>query len=245
LNINLDAGLALIERLFRALAEANEFLVALVAWAAAAVLAVHARLRRRLLPGAALYLGVFGLWLVWWVLTRAGEPLDALNFDYGDMAALMTPVLLLLLAALLAARRLTAPALLYLTAVAAAVALLEFQSLLSDPLSPLFGLLGAEAALLSVSIFLNVMSAGNRFGLNAESPAFPRAARGLLYFGYALLTVTTVNWLAAAHHVSAMSFNEQVTQNGFIALGLPLAFWALFTGSQHVLGQSPLSGEAA
>jgi hypothetical protein len=41
-----------------------------------------------------------------------------------------------------------------------------------------------------------------------------------------------------------MSINEQVTQNGYVALGLPLAFWAVIVGSRQVLGESPLVGEA-
>ncbi|MEK7784804.1 MAG: hypothetical protein AAB658_05160, partial [Chloroflexota bacterium] len=109
---------------------------------------------------------------------------------------------------------------------------------LSNPLSPAFGLLGAQAALLSVSIFLNVMAAGNRFALNVESGNFPRYARSLMYFGYALLTVASINWLAASHDVSAMASNEQITRNGYVAIGLPLAFWALIAGSSTVLGEA-------
>jgi hypothetical protein len=56
--------------------------------------------------------------------------------------------------------------------------------------------------------------------------------------------VTTVNWLSTAHHVSAMSVNEQVTYNGYIALGLPLAFWTLLTASPQILGDSPLADAA-
>ncbi len=241
LNLDAQALVDLFDRFFAFLTEWNEVLVAMVAGSAGVTVAVDALLRRRRVPAAALYLWVFALWLLWWVFTRAGEALGRLSFDYAHISAVMTPVLLVIVSALLAFRRLSPRALLYLTAAAVLFALLELQSWLSDPLSPLFGLLGAEAALLSVSIFLNVMAAGNRFGLNADSPNFPRASRGLLYFGYALLTVTTVNWLATAHHVSAMSINEQVTRNGYVALGLPLAFWALLVGSRQVLGESALS----
>ena len=236
-----EAIIAVVDGFFVALTEVNEFLVAAAAWSIATTQTVQALLERRRIPAGAVYLWVFGLWVMGWVLTRVGEPLGALNFDYKHLSALMTPLLLAALGLLAAARRLTARRLLYLTAAALLFALLEFQALLSDPLSPLFGLLGAEAALLSVSIFLNVMAAGNRFGLNAESATFPRAARGLLYFGYALLTVTTVNWLAVSHHASAMATNEQVTQNGYLAIGLPLAFWALLVGSDELMGESPLA----
>jgi hypothetical protein len=161
-----------------------------------------------------------------------------LNFAYADLSALTTPVLLLLLGALALARRLDGRALIHLAAAALVFWLLEFQGWLSDPLSPLHGLFGAEAIFLTASIFLNVMAAGNRFGLNTEAPGFPRTSRGLLYFGYALLTVTNLNWLAAAHNVSAMAVNEQLAQNGFITIGLPLAFWAVLTASASLLGEA-------
>ncbi len=49
------------------------------------------------------------------------------------------------------------------------------------------------------------MSAGNRFGLNDESAALPRLTRGLLYFGYALLAMASMKWLADQHQVIALA----------------------------------------
>ncbi len=252
-----DPGLVLdsFSRLLGFLAEWNEVFVSALAVMAGVGLWLQARLQRRPLPPASLYLFLFSLWLMWWIFTRAGRPLGALSFDYRDFSALMTPALLGILLVSVLARRpstrfaselvlslskgqaLSTQTLLHLTAAALLFWLLEFQDFLSDPLSPAFGLLGAQAALLSVSIFLNVMAAGNRFALNAETGRFPRYARSLMYFGYALLTVTSINWLAASHDVSAMANNEQITRNGYLAIGLPLAFWALMAGSKTVMGE--------
>lgn len=235
-------------RLIGFLAEWNEAFVSALAVIVGVGLWLRARLQRRPLPPASLYLFLFSLWLMWWVFTRAGRPLGALSFNYGDLSAFMTPVLLGILLVSVLARRLSTQSLLHLTAAALLFWLLEFQDFLSDPLSPAFGLLGAQAALLSVSIFLNVMAAGNRFALNAETGRFPRYARSLMYFGYALLTVTSINWLAASHNVSAMANNEQITRNGYLAIGLPLAFWALMVGSKTVMGEGlppPTEGRMA
>ena len=80
------------------------------------------------------------------------------------------------------------------------------------------------------------MSAGNRFALSAENAAWPRLTRGLLYFGYATLTVISMNWLAAGHQVDALAVKDLLVQNGFVAIGVPLAVWSLLTGSESVLG---------
>ncbi|MCC6192357.1 MAG: hypothetical protein IT318_25280 [Anaerolineales bacterium] len=227
-----------LEALYGYLVRWNEAGVGALAVLLGLGLAARARWRGRPVPAASRYAVLFGVWLIVWTATRQGEWLDALEFQYQDLAAVATPILLAALAALVLARRLSPRALTYLTAVALLLWILEFQSWLSDPLSPLSGWLGVEAVFLSVSIFLNVMAAGNRFGLNAETARFPRASRGMLYFGYALLTVTNLNWLAAAHDVSAMSLQDQIARNGFTAIGLPLAFLAILTANRELLGES-------
>ena len=237
-----DTILSATNSFFRFLARENEVFVAAVALLIGLAGWVQARVRRRPLPAAALYAWIFAVWLLFWTFTRRGQPLGQWSFTYRDIEALMAPVLLgrLLLAGL--ARRLSRKTLLHLTAAAALLWLLESQSWLSDPLSPLFGLLGAQAIFLSISIFLNVMQAGDHFALNEETRRFPRASRALLYFGYALLTVTTINWLAASHNAPALAQQGQVAQNGFIAIGLPLAFWTLLTASPELLGDEPKAG---
>jgi hypothetical protein len=232
------AILEAVDRIFGALVRWNELGVALAALLGAALLTAWGRGRGRGgRAAAALYAAIFGVWLVYWVLTRSGETLGALNYSYTNLSAVTTPVLLLWLGGLSITRRLSWRALLHLTAAALLFWVLEFQGWLSDPLSPLYGLFGAEAIFLTASIFLNVMAAGNRFSLNTEAAGFPRTSRGLLYFGYALLTVTNLTWLAAAHNVAAMSTNELIAQNGFVVTGLPLAFWALLTASPALLGE--------
>ena len=242
-----DAILEIFSRLMFFLAEWNELFVGALGVLAGLGLWLRARLKRQPLPPAALYLFIFSLWITWWVFTRGNRPLGVLSFRYNDLSTFMTPVLLGILLVSVATRRpsarfasgqvLSTRFLVHLTAAATLFWLLEFQDFLSNPLSSAFGLLGAQAALLSVSIFLNVMAAGNRFSLNVESGNFPRYARSLMYFGYALLTVASINWLAASHDVSAMANNEQITRNGYVAIGLPLAFWALIAGSVTVLGE--------
>jgi hypothetical protein len=240
LELSGDWVLEVLYRVFGAFTQANEIFVCTLAFLAGLVLWVRARLRGAAAPPAARYAWLFAIWLLWWSQTRPGAVLGALTFRYEHLSALATPVLMIALLAVLLAGRLHAPdgrSLTFLTAAAVLAWVLEFQALLSDPLSPLFGLLGAEAVILSVSIYLNVMAAGNRFGLNESTPIFPRTSRALLYFGFALLTVTTVNWLAAAHHATALSANEQITSNGYIAVGLPLAFWALLSRHPSALGE--------
>ncbi|MEK7784095.1 MAG: hypothetical protein AAB658_01560, partial [Chloroflexota bacterium] len=55
---------------------------------------LRARLKRRPLPPAALYLFIFSLWITWWVFTRGNRPLGVLSFRYNDLSTFMTPVLL-------------------------------------------------------------------------------------------------------------------------------------------------------
>jgi hypothetical protein len=237
LDLSGDWLINVVYRIFGGLAQSNEVFVSLVALAVGSVLWIRQRIGGRTVPAAAVYAWLFGLWLLWWSQTRPGAPLGALTFRYEHLSALATLVLLAFLLVLGVTRRLRPGALAFLTAAAVLSWVLEFQSLLSDPLSPLFGLLGAQALILSVSIFLNVMAAGDRFALNDTTPAFPRTSRAMLYFGFALLTVTTVNWLAAAHHTTAIGANEQITSNGFIAVGLPIAFWVMVTRHSNLLGK--------
>jgi hypothetical protein len=35
-----------------------------------------------------------------------------------------------------------------------------------------------------------------------------------------------------------MAVNEQLAQNGFVVIGLPLAFWALLTANAELLGEA-------
>jgi hypothetical protein len=215
----------------------NELMVGSLAIALGLILWGRARLRRRPLPAAALFMWIFGAWLIFWVLTRRGQFLGRLTFAYTDLETVMALSLLVLLVVGVLFRRLSARTLLHLTAAALLLWLLEFQSWLSDPLSPLGGLLGAPGLFVSAGIFLNVLSAGNHFALNSEHAHFPRPSRALLYFGYAILTVTTINWLAATHSANAIAQNSEIAQNGFIAIGLPLAIWALLTGDAELLGE--------
>lgn len=161
--------------------------------------------------------------------------LHSARFSYREVSTFATLILLGLFVFLLSTRRLTNRALLYLTAAAALSWILELGDFLSDPLSPLFNLLGAWAALI-LGLFLSIMGAGNRFGLNVETRQFPRSARSLLYLGYALLSLITINWMFMAHDTEGLAQTGWAAQNGFTLLGIPLAFWALLVGSGAVLG---------
>jgi hypothetical protein len=230
---------ALVNSLFGLIVSDNEVFVAGLALVLGGLLWLRARLRRQQLPAAALFAWIFAAWLLYWVFTRHGQWLGRLSFQYRDLEATMAPVLLaaLLLAGLTG--RLRRRTLLHFTAAAVLLWLLESQSWLSDPLSPVFGLLGAQSFFISFSIFLNVMQAGEQFALNEELKGFPRMARAQLYFGYALLTVITVNWLAASHNAPAVAQQGAIAANGFVAIGLPLAFWALLTANEELLGDEP------
>lgn len=170
-----------------------------------------------------------GSWLLWWTATRRYRRLEGLNFDFEHLDALIILLALGLLIALLAMRRLTPRRLRQLTALSLLSLFLTVQDFLSDPLSPLFGALGAGALFLSLGMFLEIMASGERFALNGDSRAFPRNSRVLLYYGYALMTIITANWYLAGHQIAETHTTEAVTQNGFLMLGLPLAFFALIT----------------
>ncbi len=230
-------------QIFAWLARDNEIIVGSLALLFGLGLWVRARLKRERLPAAALYAWIFGVWVMFWVVTRSGQALGRLSFHYPDVETVLAPILLLFVALGALFRRLSSRTLLHLTAAALLLWLLESQSWLSDPLSPLQGLFGAPAIFISAGILLNVFSAGNHFALNTEHAHFPRLSRALLYFGYAILTVTTINWLAATHSAGAIDQNNQIAQNGFIAIGLPLAIWALVTADPDLLGTNSQAAE--
>lgn len=238
-GLSSDRLQAVFNSLFAFIARDNEVFVAGLVFVFGVVLWLSARLRRRPLPAAGLFAWIFSAWLLFWVFTRHGQVLGRLSFQYRDLEAFMAPLLLIALLLAAVTRRLSRRALLHLTAAAVLFWLLESQSWLSDPLSPVFGLLGAQSFFISVSIFLNVMQAGEQFALNDDLEGFPRQSRAQLYFGYALLTVITVNWLAASHNAPAIAQQSQIAANGFIAIGLPLAFWALLTANPELLGDHP------
>jgi hypothetical protein len=225
-----------ISSIFNALGKWNEVYVSGVALLAGLALWWRARRLRLPVPPAATYAFVLAIWLSWWIFTRPDRFLGALTFRYEHFAAMTTLFLIALFLGTLSLRRLTPRALALLSAAAILFWVLGARVWLTDPLSPLFVWLGAQAAFLSVSVFLNVMNAGNRFALNAENPRWPRLPRTLLYFGYALLTVISMVWLAASHQADALATKDLIGQNGFTAIGLPLAVWSLMTGSQDLLG---------
>jgi hypothetical protein len=223
-------------RPFNVLGKWNELYVSGVALLVGLALWWRARRRRQPLPPTALYAFILAAWISWWIFTRPDRPLGAFTFRYEHFASMMTLFLLALFLCALGLRRLTTRALSLLSTAAVLFWVLGARGWLSDPLSPLFVWLGARAAFLSVSVFLNVMNAGNRFALNTENPRWSRLPRSLLYFGYALLTVTSIVWLAASHQADAIAAKDLIGQNGFIAIGLPLALWSLITGSEDLLG---------
>ena len=237
LGLGTQAVTGFFDRFFLLLTGGNELFVGGLAVLFGLGLWIKALGRRQHLPAAALFAWIFGVWLIFWTFTRHGQPLGGLSFRYTDLETAMVPILLVGLVLAGVFRRLTGRALLHLTAAAVLLWLLESQSWLSDPLSPLGGLVGAPAIFISAGVLLNVLSAGNHFALNTEHRHFPRLSRSLLYFGYAILTVTTIVWLAATHSAGAIAHNNQIAQNGFIAIGLPLAIWALLTANPDLLGE--------
>ncbi|MBI3241982.1 MAG: hypothetical protein HYZ49_06780 [Chloroflexi bacterium] len=238
-NLNPDLIFGIFVRLTNAISLLpTETFAALFALFLGLAMWLWAAIKRRPFPGRALFLFVFSLWAFWGAVTRPGRPLGALSFRYEHFSTFMTLILTSIFVTAALARRLSPRRLLYLTAATILLWALEFRDFLADPLSPLFGLLGAGVAVVSVGIFLNVMSAGNRFSLNTEARSFPRQSRSLMYFGYALLVVITINWLAASHNADQMAQNNVVTNGGFQIIGLPLALWALITGSATMMGES-------
>jgi hypothetical protein len=50
--------------------------------------------------------------------------------------------------------------------------------------------------------------------------------------------VTPIHWLAATHSAGAITENNSIAQNGFVAIGLPLAIWALLSANPELLGEA-------
>jgi len=231
-------GMAAVERGLQSLLKMDQLAVAGLVAGWGAWMARKARQQGRNLPAVAVFAWVFAIWSAWkWAL--ASRPEWAVwQFDYTDMDAVLSLAALMLLAGLWATRRLTESRLEWLLAAALLAWFLGLQDFLSDPLSPLFGLLGAQALFLSVGVFMNVMSAGQRFLLN-ENLADPRRFhRILLYFGYALLSVTITHWQWAAHQRAQIHLIDLQARNGFLLVGLPLAFYALFARTNDIMGET-------
>lgn len=245
--VTYNRGMGLLDRAINLVTNNNELVVAVLALIWGIWLALRARRQAASqarpgeatadpvagpIPQLALYAWTFGLWLIWWRLTRPGRPLSTWRFAYEEIDVALTVVVLITLIVLWVRRRLTPSRLWWLVSAGLLAALLRVQDFLSDPLSPLFGLLGAQALFISVGVFLGLMSAGQRFQLNESSRRLPRPNRILLYFGYALFSVTVTNWLWATHQIAQIELTDQTAQNGFLVVGLPLALLVLVQHSR-------------
>lgn len=227
-----DPVLALFTRLQRLLTGAALWYLVLLGGLIALWGAFVAWRRRRAqqpVRGTSLFAMVLGVWVAWWALTRVSAISEALTFQYAELSATATLVLLPALLILLLARRLNPRRLLTLTAAALLFWLLQFPDSLGDPLNPLFDLLGVGTLFVPFAILLGVLAAGQHFRINAGSPRFPREARAFLFLGYALFTAVATLWLTAGHNTNALYANDEVTELGYLIVGLAFAFWWLLT----------------
>ena len=170
----------------------------------------------------------FGLVLAWgqawrWV-TQREQPLAGLHFEYAHVDHLLIIGLLIASIVLVARGQLTRDRALRLLGVAVLAALLNQTSFLDNPFSPVFG--AAAMVLLVIGIVWNVLTAGGRF-LNADSAAFPRPSRALMYFGYVMLSVVVANWFFASHAVEQQTQQGDLSLSGFNIFGLTLAYVVL------------------
>ena len=109
--------------------------------------------------------------------------------------------------------------------VALLTTLLTQSTAIADPITPFLGFAGV--GVVAVGVLWSFVTAGSF--ANESSPRLPRTSRLFLYLGYALFSVTLLNWLSGIHDVDGLAdFTGGTTDNGRFVLGFPLLF-ALFT----------------
>jgi len=191
----------------------------------AAALAIGLRLARRGSTPLAVYLVSFAVLRIWWEATRPGRPLgmlDSLGWETVD--AWWAAIGVALAAWWLARGRLTrerALALIFLLLVGAVVRQTDF---IENKFTPLFGWAGV--GFIAFGLAWDALTKGA--WANRGTPALPKPARILLYLGYALLTVTVVNWSLATHDM----FDLRLLTGGgallgFAAFGRPMLYAVL------------------
>jgi hypothetical protein len=206
------------------------YLVLTVAGIAVAVIA----LRRKRYSVAAFGMILAWMQFVYW-FTENGRPLQSWRYDYADVEIWLLIALTALTLYWAARRALTADRTLKLLALAVFTWLLHFTDCLDNPLPLIFGLAGVSAT--AFGILWGVLTAGGRWGVNSDTPQFPKMSRVLLAIGYVLLTVNISHWFLVTHNVQERTFNDDLTQAGLRIFGLTAAYLVIVEGGRPLMKQ--------
>ncbi|MGH2524296.1 MAG: hypothetical protein ACRDH2_17445, partial [Anaerolineales bacterium] len=209
------------------LSEANDpawsLFVSVLALLAAFALAQRAHNAQ---PALAVYLGLFGGFQLWTKLTVPGRLLGAFYWR-GPEPVDFWWVLLFSGVTLfwLARRQLTAARATRLIFLLLITALLRQTDFISSPFSPFLGFTGI--GFIAFGLLWDTLTAGS--WANADTRGLPRTSRILLYLGYALLTVTILNWAVTAHDLSTTGqFTGNVGTAALGGLGKPMLYAIFF-----------------
>lgn len=190
----------------------------------------------------ALYLGIFGVIHLWYELVSRGRPLAVLRWR-GPEPVDFWLVTLIAGAALgwLLRGRLTPDRVGRLIFLVLITALLRQTDFIENPFSPFLGFAGI--GFIAFSVIWDLLTRGK--WANSGTPGLPRLSRILLYVGYALLTVTVINWSLAAHDLATVGkFTGETAVAGFERFGRPMlyAIFAITLALPPADGGAKLSG---
>lgn len=181
--------------------------------------------RRKSLRLGSLYLILFGVFTIWGLLTFPGSWLDLFSrrspdpLDFWWLLLLTTLGLYWLSRGQLDHSR--AGRLLLLTIL---LTLLRQTAFIKNPFSPFLAFSGI--GMLAVGITWDMLKIGT--WANKSTTALPRLGRLLLYTGYVLLSVGTINWVLASHNLTVLQrFTGEFAVLGLKEFGYPLLY-ALF-----------------
>jgi hypothetical protein len=179
----------------------------------------------------------FGMLLAWtqfvFAFTENGQPLQALRYKYADIEIWILIALTALTLYWVARRALTPDRALKLLALAFFAWVLHFTDFLDDPLSFFFGLAGVSFT--AFGILWGLLTAGGRWGVNSDSPQFPKMSRVLLALGYVLLTVNVTHWFLVTHNVQERVMTDEWTMAGLRIFGYTAAFLIFVEGGRALL----------
>jgi hypothetical protein len=170
----------------------------------------------------ALYLGIFGVLHLWSELIGRGRPLGLLRWRGPEPLDFWLVTLLIGVAVVWwlrgALTRARVERLLFLTVI---TALLRQTDFIENPLSPFLGFGGI--GFIAFSVIWDLLTRGK--WANSGTPGLPRLSRILLYLGYALLTVTVINWSFAAHDLTTIGkLTGETAVAGFERFGRPMLY---------------------
>jgi hypothetical protein len=177
---------------------------------------------RRGQQALALYLGIVGVMHLWSELIGRGRPLSLLGWRGPEPIDFWLMMLLIGVAVAWWLRgqltRARVERLLFLAIIAALLRQTEF---IENPFSPFLGFGGI--GFLAFSVIWDLLTRGK--WANSGTPGLPRLSRILLYLGYALLTVTVINWSLAAHDLATIGkFTGETALAGFERFGRPMLY---------------------